>query len=262
MFRRFSDEVSRTSPVAGAGAAAPGSSVRPMASATDTERGVPAGRPIDFTDLKVRFHQRLLDMLNLPVLDKVPIADLRREVSTLVRELLIEAGIALNAKECTQLVEEILNEVLGLGPIEPLLKDDTVSDILVNTHAQVFVERAGQLELTPVRFKDHQHLIRIIDKIVSRVGRRIDESQPWVDARLPDGSRVNAIIPPCAVDGPLLSIRKFARIPFTIERLIENGTMTAEVAELLKGIVQSRLNILISGGTGTGKTTFLNALST
>jgi pilus assembly protein CpaF len=126
----------------------------------------------------------------------------------------------------------------------------------------VFIERAGQLELTPVRFKDDQHLIRIIDKIVSRVGRRIDESQPWVDARLPDGSRVNAIIPPCAVDGPLLSIRKFARIPFTIERLIENGTMTAEVAELLKGIVQSRLNVLISGGTGTGKTTFLNALST
>src|SRR5512144_178952 len=216
----------------------------------------------DFTELKVRFHQRLLDLLNLPVLDKVPVTDLRREVSALVRELLIEAGIALNAKEFTQLVEEILDEVLGLGPIEPLLKDDTISDILVNTHARVFIERAGQLELTPVRFKDDQHLIRIIDKIVSRVGRRIDESQPWVDARLPDGSRVNAIIPPCAVDGPLLSIRKFARIPFTIERLIENGTMNAEIAELLKGIVQSRLNILISGGTGTGKTTFLNALST
>jgi pilus assembly protein CpaF len=132
----------------------------------------------------------------------------------------------------------------------------------VNTHAQVFVERAGQLELTSVRFKDDQHLIRIIDKIVSRVGRRIDESQPWVDARLPDGSRVNAIIPPCAVDGPLLSIRKFARIPFTMERLIENDTVTVEVAELLRAIVQCRLNVLISGGTGTGKTTFLNALST
>jgi pilus assembly protein CpaF len=228
-----------------------------------TENSLSGNRQgIDFTELKVRFHQRLLDLLNLPVLDKVPVADLRREVSALVRELLIEAGIALNAKECTQLVEEILDEVLGLGPIEPLLKDETISDILVNTHAHVFIERAGQLELTPVRFKDDQHLIRIIDKIVSRVGRRIDESQPWVDARLPDGSRVNAIIPPCAVDGPLLSIRKFARIPFTIERLIENGTMTAEVAELLKGIVQSRLNVLISGGTGTGKTTFLNALST
>jgi pilus assembly protein CpaF len=216
---------------------------------------------VDLTDLKVRFHQRLLDMLNLTVLDKVSMDELRREVGAVVRELLVEDAIALNSKEYNQLVEEILDEVLGLGPLEPLLKDDTVSDILVNTCAQVFVERSGRLEATPVRFKDDRHLLRIIDKIVSRVGRRVDESQPWVDARLPDGSRVNAIIPPCAVDGPLLSIRKFAKMPYTIERLVKNDTITEGMVELLKGAVHCKLNILISGGTGSGKTTFLNALS-
>jgi pilus assembly protein CpaF len=216
---------------------------------------------IDLTDLKVRFHQRLLDMLNLTVLDKVSMDELRREVGAVVRELLLEDGIALNSKEYNQLVEEILDEVLGLGPLEPLLKDDTISDILVNTYCQVFVERSGRLETTEVRFKDDRHLLRIIDKIVSGVGRRVDESQPWVDARLPDGSRVNAIIPPCAVDGPLLSIRKFAKMPYTIERLVENNSITEDMVELLRGTVHCKLNILISGGTGSGKTTFLNALS-
>ena len=216
---------------------------------------------IDLTDLKVRFHQRLLDMLNLTVLDKVSMDELRREVGAVVRELLLEDGIALNSKEYNQLVEEILDEVLGLGPLEPLLKDDTISDILVNTYCQVFVERSGRLETTQVRFKDDRHLLRIIDKIVSGVGRRVDESQPWVDARLPDGSRVNAIIPPCAVDGPLLSIRKFAKMPYTIERLVENNSITEDMVELLRGTVHCKLNILISGGTGSGKTTFLNALS-
>jgi pilus assembly protein CpaF len=214
-----------------------------------------------FLHLKVRLHQRLLDTLNLSVLDQMTSEELRTGIGGIVREFLIEDGVALNAREYQRLVDEILHEVLGLGPLEPLLKDPTISDILVNTHAQVFVERHGQLELTPVRFKDDRHLMRIIDKIVSAVGRRVDESQPWVDARLADGSRVNALIPPCAVDGPLLSIRKFARMPFTIERLIEIGTLTQEIAELLQGVVRSRLNVLISGGTGSGKTTLLNALS-
>jgi pilus assembly protein CpaF len=259
MFRRFASEVTES---AGAAVVAlkPGLPVTYAPEETAAATAA-ARRGIDFTELKVRFHQRLLDLLNLPVLDKVPLEDLRREVGGIVRELLIEDGIAINAKECTQLIEEILDEVLGLGPLEPLLKDDSVSDILVNTHAQVYVERFGKLEMTPVRFKDDTHLLRIIDKIVSKIGRRVDEGQPWVDARLPDGSRVNAIIPPCALDGPLLSIRKFARIPYTTERLVENGTMTAEVCELMSAIVRGRLNLVISGGTGSGKTTLLNALS-
>jgi pilus assembly protein CpaF len=179
----------------------------------------------------------------------------------MIRELLAEENVALNTKEYNQLVEEVLDEVLGLGPLEPLLKDVSVSDVLVNSYGRVFVERAGRLEVTQVQFKDNEHLLRIIDKIVSRVGRRIDEMQPWVDARLPDGSRVNAIIPPCAVDGPALSIRKFTKIPLTIERLVEMRTLTQEIAELVRGIVRCRLNILISGGTGSGKTTLLNAAS-
>ena len=183
----------------------------------------------------MRLHQRLLEMLNLSVIDKVAEAELRREVATMVTEILGEEQTALNAVEHKRLVEEILDEVLGLGPLEPLLKDPTVTDILFNTHAQVFVERFGKLELTPVRFKDERHLLRIIEKIVSTVGRRVDESQPWVDARLPDGSRVNAIIRPCALDGPLLSIRKFAKIPLTMGRLIEIGTLTTEMAAVLEG---------------------------
>jgi pilus assembly protein CpaF len=214
-----------------------------------------------WTDLKVRLHQRLLDMINLSALDKIAVEDLRREVGAMVRELLVGENMALNAQEYAQLVEEILDEVLGLGPLEPLLKDNTVADILVNTYDKVFVERHGRLEYTPVKFKDDRHLLRIIDKIVTRIGRRVDESQPWVDARLPDGSRVNAIVPPCAVDGPLLSIRKFTRIPMTVSRLIETKSISAEMAELLKAIVRCRLNVLISGGTGSGKTTMLNAMS-
>jgi pilus assembly protein CpaF len=256
MFRSFSDPALKEAPPTPAPAARSWSAKR--AATADSDRASPGS---DLTDLKVRLHQRLLEMLNLSVIDKVPIEELQREVGALVRELLVEDGVALNAKEYQRLVEEILDEVLGLGPLEPLLKDPTVSDILANTHAQVFVERFGQLELTPVKFKDDRHLLRIIDKIVSAVGRRVDESQPWVDARLADGSRVNALIPPCAVDGPLLSIRKFAKMPYTIERLIEIGSITEGMAEVLHAVVRSRLNVLISGGTGSGKTTMLNALS-
>ena len=212
-------------------------------------------------DLKTKLHERLLDMLNLSAIDKVAPSDLRREVSVIVNQLLSKEGVSLNAKEFQQIVEEILDEVLGLGPLEPLLKDPGVSDILVNTHNHVYVERQGRLEVTSVRFKDERHLLRIIDKIVSGVGRRIDESQPWVDARLPDGSRVNAIVPPCALDGPLLSIRKFSKAPMTIEKLVEKGALTQPIAHVLQGIAKARLNLIISGGTGSGKTTMLNAVS-
>src|SRR6185503_8439317 len=160
-----------------------------------------------------------------------------------------------------QLTGEIINEMLGLGPIEPLLRDTTINDILINTHKQVYVERGGVLELTPIRFADEAHLLRILNRIVAAVGRRIDESQPMVDARLPDGSRVNAAIPPVAVDGALVSIRKFAATPFTIERLVEFNAMTMGMADFLHGAVKARVSTVISGGTGSGKTTLLNALS-
>ncbi|WP_288901600.1 CpaF family protein [uncultured Sneathiella sp.] len=215
-----------------------------------------------FLETKVHLHQRLLEIMNLSIIDKIPEDQFKRDVGKLVRSLLDEEEIAISAIEREQLVEEILYEVLGLGPLEPLLQDDTIADILVNTHENVFVERYGRLERTPVRFKDERHLTRIIEKIVMGVGRRVDESQPMVDARLTDGSRVNAIIPPLAVDGPLLSIRKFSRVPLSIEKLIDIGAMTQEMAAVIEAIVKSKLNILISGGTGSGKTTMLNAMST
>lgn len=215
-----------------------------------------------FLETKVHLHQRLLEIMNLSIIDKIPEDQFKRDVGKLVRGLLDEEEIAISAVEREQLVEEILHEVLGLGPLEPLLQDDTIADILVNTHENVFVERYGRLERTPVRFKDERHLTRIIEKIVMGVGRRVDESQPMVDARLADGSRVNAIIPPLAVDGPLLSIRKFSRVPLSIDKLIDIGSMTREMAEVIEAIVKSKMNILISGGTGSGKTTMLNAMST
>ena len=213
------------------------------------------------THLKVAIHQSLLDKINLSALEKMSREKISEQISPLVRKLLAEERAALNSSEYAQLLAEVLDEVLGLGPLEPLLKDPDVSDILVNTYSQVYVERFGRLEPTEVRFKDDEHLSRIIQKIVSAVGRRVDESQPWVDARLADGSRVNALLPPCAVDGPLLSIRKFAKMPYTVDRLIDNGSITTAIADILEVIVRSRLNVLISGGTGTGKTTILNAMS-
>ena len=225
---------------------------------------VPPPLDVDFErriNLKIRLHEKLLDILNLSVIDEMTREELSRELAPIVRDLVARQGTVLNSMEFSNLLKELLDEVLGLGPLEPLLQDPTVSDILVNTHQKVFVERGGQLEPTTVRFKDERHLLRIIQRIVAAVGRRVDESQPWVDARLADGSRVNALVAPCAVDGALLSIRKFSRRPFTAETLVENGSMSREIATVLQAIVRMRLNVLVSGGTGSGKTTLLNVLS-
>jgi pilus assembly protein CpaF len=212
-------------------------------------------------ELKSHLHDILLDRLNLSVIDKVERDELRREVATLVSQILSEEGRPMRAEAFKTLIDELLDEVLGFGPLEPLLADPTINDILVNSHRSVYIERFGVLEKSRVRFRDERHLLRIIDKIVSRIGRRVDESSPWVDARLEDGSRVNAIIRPCAVDGPSLSIRKFSRNPLTLERMIEIGTLNVAAATFLRALVGARLNALISGGTGSGKTTMLNAMS-
>ena len=213
------------------------------------------------TDLKVELHQQLLGLINLAALEKMSRAQIEEEVGGIVLEELDKQRHALNQSERRQLVDDVLDELLGLGPIEPLLKDPTITDILVNGANSVFVERFGVLEPSPVRFKDERHLIRIIQKIVSAVGRRVDESSPMVDARLADGSRVNAVVPPLALDGAVLSIRKFAKTPISMARLTEIGSVPAQVAEVLKAVVAARLNVLISGGTGSGKTTMLNAMS-
>ena len=213
------------------------------------------------TELKVELHQRLLDLINLSALDQMSHEQIEAEVGDIVSEELAKQNHALNQSERKQLVADVLDELLGLGPLEPLLKDPTIADILVNGHNQVFVERFGILEPTPVRFKDEKHLLRIIQKIVSAVGRRIDESSPMVDARLADGSRVNAVVPPLAIDGCVLSIRKFARVPIGMERLVELASITPSMGQVLEAIVASRRNVLISGGTGSGKTTLLNAMS-
>ena len=214
-----------------------------------------------FLELKVRLHRRLLDVLKLNLIESVPYEQFAAETTQIIEELLATETTPLNDRERRQITRDILDELLGLGPLEPLLKDNSVADILVNTYERVFVERRGRLELSPVRFKDNEHLLRIINKMVTAVGRRIDESQPVVDARLPDGSRINAVIPPIAVDGPLLSVRKFAKIPFDLPKLVEVGTITPEICMLLTGISRGRISVLISGGTGTGKTTLLNAMS-
>lgn len=212
-------------------------------------------------ELKSRLHDVLLDRLNLAAIDKVNRDDLRREVSGLVSQVLADEGQILRPDDFAKLVDEVLDEVLGLGPLEPLLADPSINDILVNSYSSVYVERFGVLEKSKVRFRDERHLLRIIDKMVSRIGRRVDESQPWVDARLEDGSRVNAIIRPCAIDGPSVSIRKFSAQPLTMAKLVELNALAEPAATLLKGLVEARLNVLISGGTGSGKTTMLNAMS-
>ncbi|MEJ5364652.1 MAG: CpaF family protein [Desulfosoma sp.] len=219
--------------------------------------------PGEYFELKMRIHDRLIDLMDLTLLETVDQQFLRREIRRLVEKILKEEenAVPLNYAERERLFREIQDEVLGLGPLEPFLQDPTVADILVNTYRHVYVERFGKLELTEARFKDDNHLRRIIDKIVSRVGRRIDESMPMVDARLEDGSRVNAIIPPLAIDGPILSIRRFSKDTLELQDLVSIKTLTPEMGELMKGIVRARLNVLISGGTGSGKTTLLNVLS-
>lgn len=213
------------------------------------------------TALKVELHQRLLDLINLSALETMSREQIQAEIGEIVHEQLSLQKHALNLAERKRLVSDVLDELLGLGPLEPLLKDESITDILVNGFDSVFVERHGKLEPSSIRFKDERHLLRIIQKIVSAVGRRVDESSPYVDARLADGSRVNAIIPPLAVDGSLLSIRKFARVPIDMERLVSFGSVPRAVAQVLEAIVEARRNILISGGTGSGKTTLLNAMS-
>ncbi|MBX7460153.1 CpaF family protein [Qipengyuania sp. YG19] len=213
-------------------------------------------------DLKVSIHKALLDRLNLGMLDKTPVEQLKNQISAIMPELIADFDQPLNRQERENLLQEVVDELMGLGPLEPLLQDETITDILVNGHNTVFVERRGQLERVPTRFQDEKHLMRVIQKIVSAVGRRVDESSPFVDARLADGSRVNAIVAPLAIDGSLLSIRKFAKQPISIEKMIGLGSLPQEMAQVLEAIVASRRNVLISGGTGSGKTTLLNAMST
>jgi pilus assembly protein CpaF len=214
-----------------------------------------------FLDAKVKLHRQLIEEINLSAIEKLPKHQLQKQVSELVSELVLSDRLPLNAKELEDFSAELYDEMMGLGPVEPLLKDPDVTDILINSHEQIYVERFGQLERTPMRFRDEAHLLRILNKIVSAVGRRVDESQPMVDARLQDGSRVNAVIRPLAVDGPLVSIRKFSKRPFSLQRLVEIGSLRPQIATLLAAAVKGRLSILISGGTGSGKTTLLNALS-
>ncbi len=215
----------------------------------------------EFEELKTQVHRRLLERMNLDTLGARDTEQHRGEVRSAIRELLGQQDMPLNHEERNELVEQVLNEVFGLGPLEPLLQDASISDILVNTYDQVFIERDGRVEETQVKFRDDQHLLQVIDRIVSEVGRRIDDSSPMVDARLADGSRVNAIIPPLAIDGPHLSIRKFRRDVLSGEDLIRGRSIDPRTLELLQGCVKARLNILISGGTGSGKTTLLNVLS-
>jgi pilus assembly protein CpaF len=215
----------------------------------------------DMVAERVNLHRYLLDRINLGMLDTMQNEELAAEIRPLVREYVRARNFPLNARELDTLISDITDEMLGLGPIEPLLKDDSIADILINTHEHVYIERFGQLDDTPIRFKDEEHLLRVINKIVTAVGRRVDESSPLVDARLPDGSRVNVAIRPVAVDGPLVSIRKFSRKPYTLERLVEGHAMAKAMQVLLTAAVKGRVSMIISGGTGSGKTTMLNALS-
>ena len=215
----------------------------------------------EYQQVKADLHRKILDRLDLEKLGKTSGDSARDEVLVVIRNAVNSEVVPLSFAERERLAREILDEIFGLGPLEPLLKDHSVSDILVNRFDRVYIERAGKIELTGLSFKDNAHLMQIIERIVSRVGRRVDESSPMVDARLADGSRVNAIIPPLAIDGPCLSIRRFGREPITARQMIENHTLTEPMLELLSAMVKGRLNILVSGGTGAGKTTLLNVLS-
>ncbi|MFN0086332.1 MAG: CpaF family protein [Blastocatellia bacterium] len=219
------------------------------------------GKPSELQEMKARLHRAIINKMDLTKLNLLTPAQTHSEVARIARELLATEETPLSMMEREQLIEEIRHELFGLGPLEILLSDPTISDILVNSPYRIFVERAGKLERANVSFNDNEHVMRVIERIVSSVGRRIDESSPMVDARLLDGSRVNAVIPPIALDGPMLSIRRFGKIPLRMESLIERGALTREISEMLRMCVRARLNIVISGGTGAGKTTLLNALS-
>ena len=214
-----------------------------------------------FQDLKIRIHRKLIDTIDLSKLSTMEMEMVKVEIRRILEELVMAESLPLSRVDRDRLVTEVQHEVFGLGPLETLMKDPEVTDILVNNHSQVYVERYGKLEKTEVRFRDDAHLMQIIERIVSRVGRRVDESSPMVDARLPDGSRVNAIIPPLALDGPILSIRRFGAEPLTMKDLVQLNSVPEQIAEVLKACVRSRLNVLISGGTGAGKTTLLNCIS-
>lgn len=212
-------------------------------------------------DAKLRIHARLIDELDLSAMERLQETQLRQQVHQIVCEIIRTEDLALSAAEEAAFADGVFDEMTGLGPIEPLLKDDSIADILINGASQVYIERGGELELAPVRFADNDHLLRIVNRIVAGVGRRVDESQPLVDARLADGSRVNAAISPIAIDGPLVSIRKFKKNPLTLDKLVGFGAMPAAMAEFIAGAVKCRASTIISGGTGSGKTTLLNALS-
>ena len=240
--------------------------VSPTALADITPEAVPPAPPNPLLsdkllDAKVRLHRKLIEEINLSALEKLPEDEIRSHIQELVSQYVLAERLALNTEELNDFASEILDEMTGLGPLEPLLKDATVNDILINGHECVYVERQGMLEPTGVRFKDEAHLLRIINKIVSAVGRRVDESHPMCDARLQDGSRVNVAVRPVAIDGPLMSIRKFSKKPFNLNKLIEVGALRPQMAELLAAAVKARITMIISGGTGSGKTTMLNALS-
>ncbi|GAA6163854.1 CpaF family protein [Pelagimonas sp. KU-00592-HH] len=228
-----------------------------MAAPADKERK----RKERLGEIKLELHKELLNNLNLSALESASEQDLRHEINAIASEVLQERAIVLNREERVTLNQELFDEVTGLGPLEPLLKDETISDILINGPHQIFVERNGKLQLSDTNFKDEKHLLRIIDKIVSAVGRRVDESNPYVDARLQDGSRFNAMVPPIAVDGSLVSIRKFKKDKLGIDDLVNFGAFSEEMAAYLQAAVSTRLNVIVSGGTGSGKTTTLNALS-
>jgi pilus assembly protein CpaF len=232
----------------------------PRADVDRSDSDLMARRPV-LLDEKLKLHGRIIDEFNLALLEKLSPEELYRQVHAYVAKYIRAERISLNQKELEVFTTEVLAEMTGFGPLEPLLKDPTVSDILINTHKLCFVERFGKLERANVHFKDEAHLLRIINKIVSGVGRRVDESSPMVDARLPDGSRVNVAIRPVSVDGPMVSIRKFAERTFDINRMIDFGTLNRAMADTLQAAVRGRISLIVSGGTGTGKTTLLNALS-
>jgi len=239
-------------------------SLRERLSGTDEDRHHPALPEVAqqaYQELKKTMHQMILDRIDLERLKRLTTEQFKHELALLVQRIIEEERIVLNQQERHHLVLDIQHEMLGFGPLEPLLNDPSISDILVNTHSQVYVERRGRLELTDVSFHDNAHLMKIIEKIVSRVGRRVDESSPMVDARLPDGSRVNAIIPPLAVDGPLVSIRRFGASPLTVQNLLDFKSLTPPMIKVLESLGLAKVNILISGGTGSGKTTLLNLIS-